>query len=189
MSKKLPSVSKIISIISYFGLKDVPEHILATSKEKGNRIHNWIQAKITNEELPSLSREDLPYLKAFALFMKENPEHKQTILKSKVEDKFSTDDYQGRFDFYNKENNTIFELKTTSSITLSHKLQLMAYARAKETEEAYLLSLKKDGKYKLLKITDLEDNIGIVWGMLVSLYQISQKRGYSALKPIFETKV
>ncbi len=201
-TSKTPSVSKIINAISFIGLIDLKlnnEEILQNATDRGNRLHNFIQAKLQKQPLTEIQEQDIPYLKSFGTLLKENPEHKAQLLKCKCEVKFDTSKdkdntmpYLGRLDFYNEEDNIVYELKTSSTISISHKLQLLAYAKAFNTEKAYIIHITKD-KYKIIGLNDLKSedlkHLEDIWLRFIELYYLSQKRGYASLKKIFTTKL
>ena len=170
--KKLPSVSDIISCLSYFCYGNVDPYILEQAAKRGTDIHQ-LTIDLEIDGIIDCPEEYSGYLQGYARFLNEHP----LYWMFKEEPMRYQDVYAGTIDRYGvvDDKRTLIDIKTNSKLSGKqlklYETQLNLYRRMLENLEhpvecMFILHLKKDGDYELIKVEktdELADMCLFIW--------------------------
>lgn len=153
--ERLPCVSDLCRFLHREIYKDAPIWQMEAAADRGTKVHAATEA-LDRAGRAEIEDEYLPYLQAYALFLKEHDVQWELI---EYPDYHPAHRYAGTIDRYGMVDGfrTLLDIKTTyrvykplCSATLN-LYRMMLEARKKTVERLLILHLKKDGTYKLIK--------------------------------------
>ena len=161
--KKLPSVSDIISCLSYFCYGEIDKFILEQAAQRGSKIHELTQF-LDEVGITECPYELSGYVQAYAKFLNEH-EHRWVLTEEPMR---YMDDYAGTIDRFGivDDVKVLLDIKTNSKLSgkqlTLYETQLNLYRRMLENhdypvERMYILHLKRDGEYKLIDVEKTDE--------------------------------
>ena len=153
--QRLPCVSDLCRFLHREIYKDAPLWQMEAAADRGTKVHAATEA-LDRTGRAEIEDDYLPYLQAYALFLKEHDVQWELI---EHPDYHPSHRYAGTIDRYGLVDGfkTLLDIKTTYKVykplcSASLNLyRLILEARQKTVERLMILHLKKDGSYKLIK--------------------------------------
>ena len=160
--QRLPCVSDLCRFLHREIYKDAPLWQMEAAADRGTKVHAATEA-LDKTGWAEIDDEYLPYLQAYALFLREHDVQWELI---EHPDYHPAHRYAGTIDRYGLVDSfkTLLDIKTTYRVykplcSASLNLyRLMLEARGKTVERLLILHLRKDGSYKLLRF-DADDSV------------------------------
>lgn len=172
----LPCVSDLCRFLHRELYKDAPAWKVEQAAIRGEAVHIAAQQLDTCGKA-SIDSDFLPYLEAYLAFLTDH-----VVVWSMVEAPMyhPQEFYAGTIDRYGTVDgvNTLMDIKTTYTVQKPlcraqlNLYRLMLIAKGYTVDKMYILHLKKDGTYKLIKF---EEDIPLVTS-LITLHKALQKR-------------
>ena len=183
--EELPSVSRIMEMISKLVYEDVNEYYLDLAKEKGHAVHFAIEM-YNNTGYIEIEDKYKGYIDAYLLFREEYKD-RLTILFSEKIVYHKKHKYAGTIDIGAMLDGKRISIDTKTSQKLNHvltQMQLPAYKEAENSwlekdfvEECYTLHLQKNGKYSFDKV---EERFNMFLKLFDIYNYIKEKKYYQA---------
>lgn len=174
---EVPSVSELTRFLTREVYKDPDPIALERAAERGTEVHRITEA-LDKCGTCAVEEEVLPYVTAYVDFLHEHEVKWDCIEWSVGKDLL----YAGTIDRYGTVDGerVILDIKTTGTIGRLHKVLYTAaqnlYRMAIEdnfsVEKLYILQLKKDGSYKLIKL-DIENTLAEA---CIALHEATKKK-------------
>ena len=160
--QRLPCVSDLCRFLHREIYKDAPLWQMEAAADRGTKVHAATEA-LDRTGRAEIEDEYLPYLQAYALFLREHDVQWELI---EHPDYHPAHRYAGTIDRYGTVDGfkMLLDIKTTYKVykplcSASLNLyRLMLEARGKTVERLLILHLRKDGSYKLLRF-DADDSV------------------------------
>lgn len=174
--ERLPCVSDLCRFLHREIYKDTPLWQMEAAADRGTKVHAATEA-LDRTGRAEIDGDYLPYLQAYALFLKEHDVKWELI---EHPDYHPAHRYAGTIDRYGMVDGyrTLLDIKTTYKVykpLCSASLNLyrmMLEARGKGVERLLILHLKKDGTYKLIPF-EFDDNVPLA---LITLHTALKRR-------------
>jgi hypothetical protein len=174
--QRLPCVSDLCRFLHREIYKDAPLWQMEAAADRGTKVHAATEA-LDRTGRAEIEDDYLPYLQAYALFLKEHDVQWELI---EHPDYHPAHRYAGTIDRYGMADGfkTLLDIKTTYKVykPLSgaslNLYRLMLEARGKTVERLLILHLRKDGSYKLLRF-DADDSVPMA---LLTLHTAMKKK-------------
>lgn len=152
--ERLPCVSDLCRFLSREIYRDTPVWQMEAAADRGTKVHAAAEA-LDQTGKAEIEEEYLPYLEAYAAFLREHDVFWDLIEHPDYHPIFR---YAGTLDRYGRLDGalTLLDIKTTyavykplcgASLNLYRKI---LEARGKQVERLVILHLNKDGTYKLI---------------------------------------
>lgn len=178
--EEVPSVSEIIRFAAHEVYGDISPIRLDQAANKGTRVHKATE-ELDSNGATEVDEDIAGYVEAYRAFLLAH--FPEWVFKEKAVN-FGTE-YAGTLDRFGTINGrlTLVDIKTNATLGKAHKtlygIQLNLYRKALESkeievDEMYLLHLKKDGTYKLVKV-ERDDKLADACLLLHKSFQ-KQKR-------------
>lgn len=159
---RLPCVSDLCRFLHREVYKDAPVWQMEAAADRGTKVHAATET-LDRTGRAEIDGEYLPYLQAYARFLKEHDVSWELIEHPDYHPEYC---YAGTIDRYGlvDEHKTLLDIKTTYKVckplcSASLNLyRLMLEARGKGVERLLILHLKKDGTYKLIQF-EFDDSV------------------------------
>ena len=160
--QRLPCVSDLCRFLHREIYKDAPLWQMEVAADRGTKVHAATEA-LDRTGRAEIEDDYLPYLQAYALFLKEHDVQWELI---EHPDYHPAHRYAGTIDRYGMADGfkTLLDIKTTYKVykplcgASLNLYRLMLEARGKTVERLLILHLRKDGSYKLLRF-DADDSV------------------------------
>jgi hypothetical protein len=160
--EKIPCVSDLCRFLHREIYKDAPLWQMEAAADRGTKVHAATEA-LDRTGRAEIEDDYLPYLQAYALFLKEHDVQWELI---EHPDYHPAHRYAGTIDRYGMVDGfkTLLDIKTTYKVykplcgASLNLYRLMLEARGKTVERLLILHLRKDGSYKLLRF-DADDSV------------------------------
>lgn len=155
---EVPSVSELTRFLANEVYKNPIPELIEAAAERGTKVHTITESLDTSGTCAVNEEELVPYVRAYVNFL-----HDHNVRWDKIEWAVSKDYlYAGTIDRYGTLDGerVIMDIKTTGTIGNLHKvlytaaqnLYRMAIEDSYKVESIYILQLKKDETYKLIKL-------------------------------------
>jgi hypothetical protein len=174
--QRLPCVSDLCRFLHREIYKDAPLWQMEAAADRGTKVHAATEA-LDRTGWAEIEDDYLPYLQAYALFLKEHDVQWELI---EHPDYHPAHRYAGTIDRYGMVDGfkTLLDIKTTYKVykplcgASLNLYRLMLEARGKTVERLLILHLRKDGSYKLLRF-DADDSVPMA---LLTLHTAMKKK-------------
>lgn len=153
--RRIPCVSDLCRFLTRETYKDAPLWQLEVAASRGNAVHCATE-QLDKTGTADIDNDFLPYLEAYALFLKEHEVSWGLIEHSDWSEQYG---FAGTIDRYGTLDGlkTLLDIKTTYRVYKPlHGASLNLYriileGRDRVVEQQMILHLRKDGTYKLVK--------------------------------------
>lgn len=174
--ERIPCVSDLCRFLHREIYRDAPIWQMEAAADRGTKVHAATET-LDKTGRAEIQEDYLPYLQAYALFLKEHEVQWELIEHPDFHPEYK---YAGTIDRYGMVDgkHTLVDLKTTHTVykplcnASLNLYRLMLEARQKSVERLMILHLKKDGKYRMIHF-DFDD---VVPMSLLTLHTALKRR-------------
>ena len=174
--EQIPCVSDLCRFLNREIYRDAPVWQIEAAADRGTKVHAASEL-LDRSGMADIEEEYLPYLEAYALFLREHSVSWELI---EYPDYHPDYRYAGTLDRYGVVDGslTLLDIKTTYTV---HKplcsaslnlYRMILEARGKQADRLMILHLKKDGAYRLIAF-ERDDSVPIA---LITLHNALNRR-------------